>query len=104
MKKTLRLLLFEDCNRNCKKCCNKQWDLKLLPEVGSFKDWDEIILTGGEPAAAVMVDAITRLIPKVLGNFESALSDSHMYDITGAPCYTRPEEYQRIKVLRISLR
>ena len=29
---------------------------------------------------------------------KSALSDSYMYDITGAPCYTRPEEYQRIKV------
>jgi tRNA (guanine37-N1)-methyltransferase len=62
-------------------------------------DIDEVsigdyILTGGEPAAAVMVDAVGRLIPGVLGNFESALEDSHMNDLLGAPCYTRPAEYE----------
>ena len=38
----------------------------------------DYVLTGGEPAAVVMVDAVARLIPGVLGNFESALNDSHM--------------------------
>ncbi|MGH8015362.1 MAG: tRNA (guanosine(37)-N1)-methyltransferase TrmD [Candidatus Zixiibacteriota bacterium] len=58
----------------------------------------DYVLTGGEPAAAVMVDAISRLIPKVLGNFESALGDSFMDQITGTPCYTRPAQYQGISV------
>lgn len=49
MKKTLRLLLFEDCNRSCEGCCNKQWDLSKLPVVSDFTPYDEIILTGGEP-------------------------------------------------------
>lgn len=66
-------------------------------------DIDEIsigdyVLTGGEPAAAVMVDAISRLIPKVLGNFESALGDSFMDQITGTPCYTRPAVYNGMEV------
>lgn len=58
----------------------------------------DYVLTGGEPAAAVMVDAIARLIPKVLGNFESALGDSFMDNITGTPCYTRPAEYNGLEV------
>jgi len=66
-------------------------------------DIDEIsigdyVLTGGEPAAAVMVDAVARLIPKVLGNFESALDDSYMDQLVGSPCYTRPVEYDGLKV------
>lgn len=47
--KILRLLLFEDCNRNCAGCCNKDWDLKALPVCKSFSGFDMIILTGGEP-------------------------------------------------------
>ncbi len=58
----------------------------------------DYVLTGGEPAAAVMVDAIARLIPKVLGNFESALGDSFMDQITGTPCYTRPAVYNELEV------
>ncbi|MCB2230001.1 tRNA (guanosine(37)-N1)-methyltransferase TrmD [bacterium] len=54
----------------------------------------DFVLTGGEPAAAVMVDAIGRLIPGVLGNFESALEDSYMNQLLGSPCYTRPAEYE----------
>ena len=45
----LRLLLTEDCNRNCPSCYNKQWDLKALPKVKSFAGFKEILLTGGEP-------------------------------------------------------
>ncbi len=58
----------------------------------------DYILTGGEPAAAVIVDSVARLIPKVLGNFESALGDSHMERILGTPCYTRPAVYEDIEV------
>lgn len=58
----------------------------------------EYVLTGGEPAAMVMVDAIARLIPKVLGNFESALNDSYMDQPLGAPCYTRPDKYRDLEV------
>lgn len=47
--KKLRLLLFEKCNRNCKGCCNKQWDLSKLPIENDFTGYKLIILTGGEP-------------------------------------------------------
>jgi len=69
-------------------------DLYDIDEV-SIGDY---VLTGGEPAAAVMVDAVARLIPKVLGNFESALGDSFMEQITGTPCYTRPAVYNGLGV------
>ena len=58
----------------------------------------DYVLTGGEPAAAVMVDAVARLLPKVLGNFQSALRDSFMDQITGTPVYTRPAEYKGLSV------
>ncbi|MEW6049682.1 MAG: tRNA (guanosine(37)-N1)-methyltransferase TrmD [Candidatus Zixiibacteriota bacterium] len=61
----------------------------------------DYVLTGGEPAAAVMVDAIARLIPKVLGNFESALNDSYMNQMLGSPCYTKPAEYEGLNVPEI---
>ena len=49
--KKLRLLLFEECNRSCPGCCNKDWDLKSLPRVkeADLPSFDEIMLTGGEP-------------------------------------------------------
>ena len=58
----------------------------------------DYILTGGEPAAAVMLDAVARLIPRVLGNFESALRDSYMDQPLGSPCYTRPADYNGFAV------
>ena len=71
-------------------------------------DIDEVsigdyVLTGGEPAAAVIVDAVARLIPKVLGNFESALKDSYMNQMLGAPCYTKPSVYEGIRVPEVLL-
>lgn len=47
--KKLRLLLWSDCDRNCKGCCNKNWNLKALPICRDFTDYKEILLTGGEP-------------------------------------------------------
>lgn len=66
--------------------------LTRLYEIDELSIGD-YVLTGGEPAAAVMVDSVARLIPKVLGNFESATNDSYMNQILGTPCYTRPAEY-----------
>ncbi len=63
----------------------------------------DFILTGGEAAAAAMVDAVVRLIPGVLGNFESALDDSHMEGTLGAPCYTRPAVYEDLTVPEVLL-
>lgn len=45
----LRLLLHEKCLRNCAGCCNKDFDLKALPECTDFRNYDLIMLTGGEP-------------------------------------------------------
>ena len=48
----LRLLLWDECNRACEGCCNKDWDLEELPKLEAFHTlslYDEIILTGGEP-------------------------------------------------------
>jgi len=49
MAKYLRLLLFEDCERNCAGCCNKQFDLAALPLCTDYKPYSLIMLTGGEP-------------------------------------------------------
>lgn len=55
----------------------------------------DYVLTGGEPAAAVMIDAITRLIPGVLGNEASTQGESHSQPgVLGYPQYTRPEVYK----------
>lgn len=49
MENKLRLLLTENCNRNCEGCCNKDWDLKTLPVCKSYEGYSEIMFTGGEP-------------------------------------------------------
>lgn len=58
----------------------------------------EYVLTGGELAAAVVVDAVVRLVPGVLNDAESALEDSYQDGLLGAPLYTRPPEYRGMKV------
>ncbi len=58
----------------------------------------EYVLTGGELAAAVVVDAVVRLVPGVLNDSESALSDSFQDGLLGAPQYTRPPEFRGMKV------
>ncbi len=61
------------------------------------------VLSGGELAAAVMVDSIARLIPGVLGDETSALSDSFQDDLLSPPVYTRPAEFRGWKVPDILL-
>ena len=51
----------------------------------------DFVISGGELAAAAVIDAVARLIPGVLGHEESALHDSHMDGLLGPPQYTRPE-------------
>ncbi|HEY6951859.1 MAG TPA: tRNA (guanosine(37)-N1)-methyltransferase TrmD [Bacteroidota bacterium] len=58
----------------------------------------DYVLTGGELAAAVVVDAVARLIPGVLNDSESALSDSFQDGLLGSPQYTKPAEYRGLKV------
>jgi tRNA (guanine37-N1)-methyltransferase len=58
----------------------------------------EYVLTGGELAAAVVVDAVVRLVPGVLNDGQSALEDSFQDGLLGAPVYTRPAEYRGMKV------
>ena len=58
----------------------------------------DYVLTGGELAAAVVVDAVVRLVPGVLNDSESALSDSFQDGLLGAPQYTRPPDYRGMKV------
>ncbi len=63
----------------------------------------DFVLTGGELAAAVMSDAIIRLIPGVLSDETSALTDSFQDNLLSPPVYTRPAEYKGWKVPDILL-
>ncbi len=59
--------------------CEEEWSL------GDF------VISGGELAALVVIDGVSRLLPGVLGGDESAQQDSHMYGLLDCPHYTRPE-------------
>lgn len=63
----------------------------------------DYVLTGGELAAAVMADAIVRIIPGVISDEQSALSDSFQDNLLAAPVYTRPADYNGWKVPDILL-
>ena len=69
-------------------------DLFITKEisVGDF------VLTGGELPAAILADAIIRLIPGVISDETSALTDSFQDNLLAPPVYTRPEEYRGLKV------
>jgi len=58
----------------------------------------DYVLSGGELAAAIITDAVGRLIPGVLNNETSALSDSFQDNLLAPPVYTRPEEFRGWKV------
>jgi tRNA (guanine37-N1)-methyltransferase len=74
-------------------------DLLPMEEI-SIGDY---VLTGGEFAALVILDAVTRLIPGVIGKFESAQTDSFHQGILGYPQYTRPAEFRGLKVPEVLL-
>lgn len=58
----------------------------------------DFVLSGGEIAAAAIVDSVVRLLPGVLGDEESALSDSFQDDLLAPPLFTRPEVFQGVRV------
>jgi tRNA (guanine37-N1)-methyltransferase len=74
-------------------------DLFITKEI-SIGDY---VLSGGELAAAVLVDSIGRLIPGVLGDESSALTDTFQDDLLAPPVYTRPAEYEGLAVPDILL-
>lgn len=65
--------------------------------IGNF------VLTGGEPATVVMIDAIVRLIPGAMSDETSALSDSFQDNLISPPVYTRPADYKGWKVPEVLL-
>ena len=98
----------------------KAWELSRLPSLtlicGRYEGIDErvrlhfvdeeisigdYILTGGEIPAMVLVEAISRLVPGVLGDPESIVEESFAGDLLEYPQYTRPQDYQGFKVPEI---
>jgi len=86
---------------------------QLILICGHYKDVDErvalhladeelrigdYVLSGGEPAAAVVIDTVVRLLPGALGDFDSALGDSFSEGLLGAPQYTRPRNFRGFEV------
>ncbi|WP_392436777.1 tRNA (guanosine(37)-N1)-methyltransferase TrmD [Cruoricaptor ignavus] len=69
-------------------------DLHITKEI-SIGDY---VLTGGELAACVLADAVIRLLPGVLNDEQSALTDSFQDNLLSPPIYTRPEVYKGLKV------
>jgi tRNA (guanine37-N1)-methyltransferase len=74
-------------------------DLFVTKEI-SIGDY---VLSGGELAAAVLCDSIIRLIPGVLGNETSALTDAFQDNLLSPPIYTRPANYKGLEVPKILL-
>lgn len=91
--------------------------LSLEPELtllcGHYKDVDQrvadalatewisvgdFVLSGGEPAALCVVDAVVRLLPGAVGEFDSAATDSFFEGLLAPPSYTRPPEYRGMRV------
>jgi len=91
--------------------------LSLAPELtllcGHYKDVDQrvadglateelsigdFVLSGGEPAALCVLDAVVRLLPGALGDHESASGDSHYDGLLSPPSYTRPPKYRGLAV------
>ena len=69
--------------------------IKLVTDEISIGDY---VLSGGEIPALVLVDAIGRVLPRALGNYESAQEDSFSQGLLDCPHYTRPAEFEGMKV------
>lgn len=74
-------------------------DLHVSKEI-SIGDY---VLTGGELAACVLADSVIRLLPGVLNDEQSALTDSFQDDLLSPPIYTRPEKYKGLNVPQVLL-
>ena len=91
---------------------------KLTLLCGHYKDVDQrvadglgaeelsvgdFVLSGGEPAALCVLDAVVRLLPGALGDHESAATDSHYDGLLSPPSYTRPPSYRGMDVPAVLL-
>lgn len=74
------------------------YDERIRTLVTDEVSLGDYVLTGGELAAMVMVDATVRLIPGVVGNKDSILEDSHSTGLLEHPHYTRPASYKGLDV------
>ena len=74
--------------------------IKLVTDEISIGDY---VLSGGEIPALVLVDAIGRVLPRAMGNYESAQDDSFSQDLLDHPHYTRPAEFEEMKIPEILL-
>lgn len=70
------------------------YDERIKDYVTDEYSLGDFVLTGGELAAMVMIDATVRLLPEVLGNEASAVTDSHSTGLLEYPQYTRPRSYK----------
>src|SRR5688572_26644142 len=74
-------------------------DERVIPLVGAEEvSVGDYVLSGGEAAALVVLDAVSRLQPGVLGDAESAEADSFSEALLDAPVYTRPDEFRGLPV------
>ena len=77
----------------------KDVDQRVVEGLGAEEvSIGDFVLSGGEPAALCIVDAVVRLLPGALGDHESASGDSHYDGLLSPPSYTRPPEYRGLEV------
>ncbi len=77
----------------------KDVDQRVVDVLGAEEvSIGDFVLSGGEPAALCVVDAVVRLLPGALGDHESAASDSHYDGLLAPPSYTRPPSYRGLDV------
>ena len=77
----------------------KDVDQRVVDVLGAEEvSIGDFVLSGGEPAALCVVDAVVRLLPGALGDHESASSDSHYEGLLAPPSYTRPPSYRGLDV------
>ena len=73
----------------------KDVDQRVVDGLGAEElSLGDFVLSGGEPAALCVMDAVVRLLPGALGDHESASSDSHYDGLLAPPSYTRPPSYR----------
>lgn len=111
------IYLTPDGNKLNQKICNKfSLSENIILICGHYKGIDQrlreyiitdeisigdYVLSGGELAAAVFCDSIIRIVPGVIGDETSALTDSFQDNILSEPVYTRPENFEGLKVPKI---
>jgi len=77
----------------------KDVDQRVVDGLGAEEiSIGDFVLSGGEPAALSVVDAVVRLLPGALGDHESASTDSHYEGLLAPPSYTRPPSYRGLDV------